>query len=191
MLITEEKRDFVVGSLNWPELFPSKPSVCVSAWHSGAQLTLEFSCDEGPDGLKAEYTSDKDPVWEDSCVEFFFAPFPGEGYYNIECNPRGCIYMCYGKDRAQRTFLPESSYKAIVRTVKMQGAGQWGVRLEIPSSVFCLGSSFSEYSELTQARGNLYKCGGVQRHYLSFFPILTPRPDFHRPEYFGKIEFGV
>ena len=26
-------------------------------------------------------------------------------------------------------------------------------------------------------------------HYLSWMPIDTPKPDFHRPEFFGKINF--
>ncbi|MDE6490265.1 MAG: hypothetical protein K2L49_03810, partial [Muribaculaceae bacterium] len=27
----------------------------------------------------------------------------------------------------------------------------------------------------------------TQPHYMSLFPIDTPQPDFHRPEFFGTI----
>ena len=38
---------------------------------------------------------------------------------------------------------------------------------------------------------NFYKCGDkqVEPHYLSWNPVLTDNPDFHRPEYFGKVIF--
>lgn len=37
--------------------------------------------------------------------------------------------------------------------------------------------------------GNFYKCASATSmpHYLSWAPILTESPDFHRPEFFGKI----
>ncbi|MDE6137165.1 MAG: hypothetical protein K2F97_06800, partial [Muribaculaceae bacterium] len=40
-----------------------------------------------------------------------------------------------------------------------------------------------------EMRGNFYKCASAtsQPHYLSWNPIDTPEPDFHRPEFFGKL----
>ena len=37
--------------------------------------------------------------------------------------------------------------------------------------------------------GNFYKCGDATEmpHYLSWNPIQTERPDFHRPEFFGEL----
>jgi hypothetical protein len=39
--------------------------------------------------------------------------------------------------------------------------------------------------------GNVYKCGDAmpQAHYLTWNPIGTSRPDYHRPEYFGYLKF--
>jgi hypothetical protein len=39
--------------------------------------------------------------------------------------------------------------------------------------------------------GNFYKCADdtAFKHYLSWNPILTPNPDFHRPEFFGELRF--
>ena len=38
-------------------------------------------------------------------------------------------------------------------------------------------------------RGKFNKCAEAtsQPHYLSWAPIKTPAPDFHRPEFFGDI----
>ena len=38
-------------------------------------------------------------------------------------------------------------------------------------------------------RGNFYKCGDLTAHphFLSWNPINTPKPDFHRPDFFGEL----
>ena len=40
-------------------------------------------------------------------------------------------------------------------------------------------------------RANFYKCGDktLQPHFLSWSPIHSEKPDFHRPEDFGIINF--
>ena len=32
---------------------------------------------------------------------------------------------------------------------------------------------------------NIYKCGN-KKHYASYYPVKTEKPDYHRPEFFGK-----
>jgi hypothetical protein len=60
------------------------------------------------------------------------------------------------------------------------------VELDIPAAVFGLAAF-----DGLRARGNFYKCGDKLPvpHYLSWAPIATPRPDFHRPEYFDTLMF--
>jgi hypothetical protein len=38
-------------------------------------------------------------------------------------------------------------------------------------------------------RANFYKCGDLTAHphFLSWNPIDLPKPDFHRPEFFGTL----
>ena len=40
-------------------------------------------------------------------------------------------------------------------------------------------------------RGNFYKCAdnSSHPHWLAWAPIQEERPDFHRPEYFGTLNF--
>ena len=42
-------------------------------------------------------------------------------------------------------------------------------------------------------RANFYKCGDktAHPHYLSWSPIHTEKPDFHRPEFFGELILGL
>ncbi|MBO6237358.1 MAG: hypothetical protein J6N50_01050, partial [Bacteroidales bacterium] len=90
--------------------------------------------------------------------------------------------------------LPEPLLQGIRRTSTLgadpfglrEGPCSWEVRLDIPAAVFGL-----ETFDGLHARGNFYKCGdGLPvPHYLSWAPVGTPRPDFHRPEFFEEIVF--
>ena len=46
-----------------------------------------------------------------------------------------------------------------------------------------------DVSDPESIRANFYKCGDktAHPHYLSWSPIDTPKPDFHRPEFFGEL----
>lgn len=41
-------------------------------------------------------------------------------------------------------------------------------------------------------KANFYKCGDglTVPHYLSWSPIVTEKPDFHRPEFFNQIKLA-
>jgi len=184
MLIIPQNRYALISidTLNWKDSFPYHPRTELQLSHSSRSLHLLYSVEE--EYIKADCLKDKDPVWEDSCVEMFIAFGDERAYYNIEANSRGSLYMCKGEDREHREFLSEEKYASVKRTAKAGGEeGRWSLSLDIPSEVFDL-KSFSG----TRARANFYKCLG-SRHYLSWAPVLTPKPDFHRPEFFKEIAF--
>jgi len=60
----------------------------------------------------------------------------------------------------------------------------------IPAACF----SFSALTDLggRTARANVYKCasGLSVKHYVTWRPIQTPTPDYHRPEFFGEVRFA-
>lgn len=181
-----------IGCVNWPSEYPDKPEVSLLASHSGRSLRLRYEVTE--DAVRAVCASDREHCWEDSCVEFFFAPREDGLYYNVECTCAGKLYMGVGTGRAGREFLPVSAYGGIGRLCSLgtdafglrEERTFWSVELEIPASTFGL-SSFDGL----KARGNFYKCGNMlpRRHFITMFPVGTPSPDFHRPEFFDKIEF--
>ena len=65
----------------------------------------------------------------------------------------------------------------------------WELVLAIPYEVFTLSNVDSLKNKTI--KGNFYKCGDDMptKHYLSWNPIGTPRPNFHTPDYFGTLIF--
>ena len=192
MLITKEASTIALASQNWPSLFPYKPDVQLTLYHSDSMLHLHFRVKQ--DGVRSFCKSDKERGWEYSCVEFFFMPDGSEVYYNLECTCTGKIYLCSGKDRHGRVPLSDEAYASVIRTCSLgdeafgykEGECEWEVKLDVPASVYGL-KSFKG----CKGKGNFYSCGdGLPvRHYLSWAPIPTEKPDYHRPEYFETIEF--
>lgn len=190
--ISREARNEKIACLNWPEAFPYRPEVSLDIFHSSDALHLHFRVRE--QAVRAVCAADREPVWKDSCVEFFFAPREDGLYYNLECSCTGKLYLCIGEGRHDREFLPETAYAGISRHPSL-GTGpfgllerptSWELRLDIPASTFGL-----DTFDGLQARGNFYKCGDALPvpHFLSWAPIQTPAPDFHRPEFFDKLIF--
>src|ERR1039458_5035597 len=50
--------------------------------HDAANLYLRFRVEDCY--VVAKHTQFQDPVWRDSCVEFFVQPRPASGYFNFE-----------------------------------------------------------------------------------------------------------
>ena len=191
--VSRDPRRERIGCLNWPDAFPYAPEASFEIAHSGAELHLTFRVEE--QAVRAVCAADGGRAWEDSCVEFFFAPRPEDGvYYNLECTCIGKLLLCRGTGRHGREPLPEVLLQGIRRADTLGGEPfglreertAWEVRLDIPAATFGL-----ERFDGLQARGTFYKCGDKLPvpHYLSWAPVGTPRPDFHRPEFFEDIVF--
>ncbi len=195
MLVSQTPRSYRIDCVNWPDTYPYRPEVTLEVWHSCTELHLRYLVRE--DAVIASCPEDGGPVWQDSCVEFFFAPGNDGLYYNIECNCIGTLYFCCGAARHGREQMPEAAYGGIRRQGSLGSEAfalreepvEWEMRLDIPASSF-IRHDIRDFRGL-EARGNFYKCGGAlpTRHYLSLFPIGTERPDFHRTEFFDKIVF--
>lgn len=139
--------------------------------------------------IRATLTEPLDPVCEDSCMEFFFG-FADDGrYFNFECNPNGCIYLGFGASRAERVRLivEDPTARFSIRTAREVDG--WSLTYRLPLSFL---RQF--YPALTLESGlcfraNCYKCGDCTEHahYLSWNPMSTPTPDYHRPIDFGTM----
>lgn len=129
------------------------------------------------------------PVWTDSCLEFFFQPGRGGAYLNLEMNANGAYLAAVGLGRAERRFL-QSFTDLAVEVAPFRQADGWGVEAFIPFSLasVCFGEPFS-LAAGDSFFANAYKCAddAPQPHYQALFPVGTPSPDFHRPEFFGTI----
>ena len=191
MQISKKPQRYPIACCNWPE-FSAQCEAGVELSHSSDMLHIHYMVDEA--AVVARCTADGQHVWEDSCVEFFFDPEGKGEYYNLECSCTGWIYLCKGTGRCGRIPLDDTALKSIKRrcTLPQEAFGllgertQWELWRDVPASVFGL-----ESFEGLRARGNFYKCADASpfRHYLSYAPIATPKPDFHRPEFFETILF--
>ena len=65
--------------------------------HDGRSLFIALAAREK--NIRAEYISPGSPVYEDSCMEFFFMPEGEDSYMNFEINPNGCLYVGFGRER--------------------------------------------------------------------------------------------
>ena len=174
------------------EAFPYKPQVTFDLAAGSLYLFINFNVEEND--LKAEFSKTNEPVWQDSCVEFFVADPDGKGYRNFEINCIGTLLSAHQQSKGVGTvhiseedadkILRYPSLKSVPFKLK-EGVHQWNLIVGIPWTI--LG-----YDRMPESiRANFYKCADGSRnpHYLCWAPIDTPDPDFHRPEYFGTLTF--
>lgn len=183
---------FDVNCVNWPSEFPYAPLCAGRIARTEDSLVIDFRV-SGMD-LRAQNLQDNGTQWEDSCVEFFVQDPSGKCYYNFETNPRGKVLAAFGPNRNERVKRPASEMEEIVRLVTPEeivesegGIRAWRVTLLIPFELIGVDPDNLPAS----LRANFYKCGDLtpHPHYLSWNPVETPHPDFHRPEYFGELIF--
>lgn len=173
-----------------------RPEVIVKACYSNEYIYLYFLVHEQK--VTIRYLNIGDPVFKDSCVELFINLFPAESeeYFNIELNAIGTIKMGYGIKR-NRKYLTASDLKdmKVVTSIKkpvvgFHGSDYWKLYCAIPIKVF--EKIYNKIFKGEDAIGNFYKCGDETEfeHYGMWNLIENPTPDFHLPEYFGKIIFS-
>ncbi len=140
--------------------------------------------------IRAENCGPLAAVYEDSCLEFFFSPIPGDlRYFNIEVNPNGSYYLGYGTNRHNTIrFIPKKS--PIDPKVSRTSDG-WQVEYSIPWEF--VWRFFPEFTPTSGKciRANCYKCGDctVVPHYITWNPIVIAQEDFHCPNEFGLMIF--
>jgi hypothetical protein len=174
-------------SEKYPDFYSSRVAVCGIAEKG---ILVCFEADEP--SPRAVFENRDDPVYNDSCMEFFFQPFADdERYINFEINPNGAYLSAVGYDRNGRAFLRKISGCAPCVKACISDSG-WSAELFVPEQL--ISDVFGRKYSVTEAeyiRANFYKCGDLTPlpHYASLFPVNTPEPDYHRPEFFGKIFF--
>lgn len=174
-----------------------RPEVRVWLAYSHEALRILFRVyEENP---LARFTRLNDPVYKDSCVEFFLQPTPGTDnrYLNFELNALGTLLLGLGEGRAQREYLNVDPALLGIQTSTVcvdpaDGRSFWELQFSIPFS--WLIASFPDFLPQpgTRMRGNLYKCGDETAfpHYGAWSRVTSPTPDFHRSCDFGELLLG-
>ena len=140
--------------------------------------------------IRSEETGPLGMPYNDSCLEFFFCPVPGDSrYFNIEYNPDCCVYLGLGTGVPDQVrLLP--LFECFDPVAKRTEDG-WEVQYRVPFSF--IRRFFPEFAIRSgmEIRANCFKCGNLtpQPHYLAWNPVLCQEMNFHRPEYFGVMRF--
>lgn len=153
---------------------------------------LRIECEE--QNPKAVYFHDNDPVYKDSCLEFFvnFKPHAdSSGYINFEGNANGSLLCGYGNSRHNRKMVKDFGTPQ-PKVKPFRESNLWGYELWIPLSLIRKIYSDSSFKKGDILKGNFFKCGDETSipHYGSWTKIGSPAPDYHLPEYFGTLEIG-
>jgi len=144
----------------------------------------------------------QDSVFKDSCVEFFFTPSPeiSHGYFNLEVNCGGTMLFHFQKaPGVERQPVAESDARQIelfhslpsIVDPEISEPINWILEYRIPIEIL------THYCDVVWPasgviwRANFYKCadGTSHPHWLTWAPVIYPRPNFHLPEFFGFLEF--
>ena len=171
------------------------------AYKTYGQLVYAKTDDEKTGLYIHLFCEEKDPVSKekqldgmvcmDSCMEFFFGMHDADvediHYLNIESNSLGVTFMSFGEGRYGRVFLDALGIERFPVSVNI-GEDGWEVFVFVPEKDLKKVFGLSEINENTVMMGNFYKCDeNANAPFGSWAPIVAPKPDFHRPEYFGKI----
>ncbi len=180
--------------LNWAEEYPYKPEVLFRIFHNDEYLFLEYHVREKC--TAALEMTDGNDVYKDSCVEFFVQPECGDGhYYNFEWNAVGTLCMSRRTGRFDPLHAPKEALESVYTAStfdrepfeEIKGDNRWILRVAIPCRAL-FGGEVSTWRG-ARLRGNFYKCGDALStpHFVTWAPISTPSPDYHRPEFFQPI----
>jgi len=162
-------------------------------------LYLSYKCDDK--WIWAEHYDTNSETYKDDCVEMFWDPNPADTtrrkYNMFEINCIGnllSVYVGSGKsihERVSRIMVPRIG-RTIRGTVNDDGDIDEGWTIE-------LAVRFSDYPELFDGstpkdgdmwRVGLNRCGGkTNPQHSQWSPSRTEKPNFHRPEDFGRIYF--
>lgn len=182
-----------IGVYPWSGAYRPKAAAALVCCHD--RFILRMKALERREYLRMEEQGLSGFVHEDSCMEFFFCPFPGaEDYINFEINPQGAAHIAVGKDRHNRKRvenLPDADAFSVKPFRQDRGADcEWGFTAEITFRLIACMLNIDTYAPPEVLSGNFYICGDKTPvpHYGVWNFVDLPAPDYHRPEFFGRIE---
>lgn len=178
-ILWEEIPAYEISHALWNTTYQPKALARLAYIENDALYINMFVEEKNP---KADYHKQNDPVYKDSCLECFINlnPLHQVEYLNIEVNANGAMLMGFGKDRHARQRIEE---ELTIGSFKNERG--WGFTLILP--IEFLKQFFTEIGH--EWRGNFYKCGDETKevHFLSWSEVKEEKPDFHCPQWFGKL----
>ncbi len=185
-----------IDQFSWYKSGEKQATEVRGVWCDDA-IYLRYDCQDRH--ISARHVGVNSYVWQDSCVEFFVAPNPDKplNYYNFEINCTGNYLMGTHCDWGE-------GYRDHSLEVGLQVAGTvegptkdesaddngWSLVVRIPWAHFVNDARHLPPESCDVWRANFYRLGGqTDQQFASWSPIGLPRPQFHAPQFFGRIEF--
>jgi len=193
MLAVKQLQNLPISYSPWPE-FKSDAKANFIIAHNTDAIILKYQIEERY--LIANELNNGN-IHNDSCVEFFIAFNNDKTYYNLEFNCLGSTKIGYGSRRSGRELLSaevigKMSFSSRINSKlgKKQEGFDWEIVLIIPKEIF-IHHSIKSFN-LLKARGNFYKCGDglPEPHFLAWNRVTGNKPNFHRTDCFGALEFA-
>ena len=118
----------------WSDVYSISASAQV-AWNEN---TIFVRLQAKEQDILRRYREDFDPVYLDSCLEFFFCPTEGDDrFFNFEMNPNGALLVGFGADCNNRCCPDPQQWQVLrqsVSTAPFVTPDGWGITLQIPVS---------------------------------------------------------
>ena len=136
----------------------------------------------------AEKKNFNDPVYQDSCLEFFAMFDPdGKKYINIEMNSIGAFLSTVRE--ADGNIVTIDNFIELPKIKTESDGEKWSVEIFLP---FCDIEKMFPGAVLASGsvvKANFYKCGDNTAipHYGMWNEIGGSKISYHQPEYFGKL----
>ena len=164
------------------------PKVVFNVTYSEEGFHVHFDAYES--NPKRVITEHFGPVHLDSCLEWFinFDPERTDNYINFEVNANGVINFAWRPDRySGEAFTTEEAESLNIKTEIF--TDKWTVDYTVPFSLIKKYMPEFELKRGAVLPSNVYKCGDEteSEHYGCWKMVNMEKPDFHRPEYFGRM----
>ena len=172
--------------LDTPEKLKAFAQICYN--DEGIQVHLWAENDD----VRAVEKGPLGAPYEDSCLEFFFAPEAGDvRYFNIEFNSNCCLYLGLGRCMEDHTRLIHDEGEQVLSPKASLTETGWEIFYTVPYKLIRRFFPDFEITNGKKIRANCFKCADLTTpaNYISWSPV-TPVPfSFHKPECFGEMEF--
>ena len=144
-------------------------------------------------------------VCQDSCVEFFFSPRPGDRYLNLEMNAGGWALFQDGEFQGDREgFTCQPVAASLMESLMIESTlpprvepeltepTTWRLGVAIPWAALRAQVADLPVGPGVTWRGNFYKCGDLTSHphWASWSPVRIEPTSFHHPPSFGELRFA-
>jgi len=193
ILYTKDKVDFTnapkadIDIYRWGTDYTPKAYAQV-IFKEGDGFYVRMECEETDP--RAVYIDYSDPVYEDSCLEFFviYMPDLSGKYINTEMNANGA-YLCYFCESNSNNVTIDTITDSMPAVTLFKNETSWGVSLYVPLGLINDAYGSADITLGSKVLANFYKCGDktAVRHYGSWNEVINESPNFHLPEYFAEI----